>query len=517
VKNPFKKPLFTSLFLAFLIVVGLSGFFIAKTILDNSTGFELDIISVEENTTKGNPVKIVAEVFIGKRGDVLIENIQFGIFSEEYDFNTTTIQEINQTKSGKASYNITVFLHPLLNSSEGFYALNVGEYNLYSVNISFGEQLPTVFKKTNFDFSITNPGKEEKATNGDFRNESAGWEINKLDSTLITDIETSSPLDGSSFHISNIDNITVTNSTWVSISQDMNLTNTHFVSFEILLDKPGVLGVNLTINDIPQTMSLILTESSSTDQLIYFEHTEGIANVTLQIIFTEITEYSNVYLDNISAVSYEHRVFIVALNDNWEVMDDKIIRKSPIIGITNASLYFEKDLGIKLMPILELNWHPPTTEYPDVYDYSKQITGDLLSLDGGWDVMSGRSSSNNGFDFLSCFSNQTSDHFGFAFLESNIAFHFARSRELENYIEDYFPNGFSIPEEWVENIIQHEISHDFGALDRDRAIYPPSIMSKPYSAEQALADLAISKLWSQVNNWLLDDILLMLANREMFD
>lgn len=512
-KNPFKKPLFTSLFLAFLIVVGLSGFFIAKTILDNSTGFELNIISVEESTTKGDPVKIVAEVFIGKRGDVLIENIQFGIFSEEYDFNTTTIQEINQIKSGKASYNITVFLHPLLNSSEGFYALNVGDYNLYSAKVSFGEQLPTVFKKINLDFSITNPEKEEKTTNGDFRNESAGWEINKLDSTLIADIETSSPLDGSSFHISNIDNITVTNSTWVSISQDMNLTNTHFVSFEILLDKPGVLGVNLTINNILQTMSLVLTESSSTDQLIYFEHTEGIANVTLQIIFTEVTEYSDVYLDNISVISYEHRVFIVTLNDNWEYRNDEVFRKNPMVYIRNASTYFEKDLGIKLIPILELIWQPATTEYPGVFDYAKQFAGETLDLGGDWEVFYGRSLSNNGFDFLSCFSNQTSDHYGFAFLNSNIAFHFAQSRELENYLGF----SFSMPDEWAENIFQHEISHDFGALDRDRAIYAPSVMSKPYTVEQALADLAISKLWSQVNNWLLDDILLMLANREMFD
>ncbi|MCK4896218.1 MAG: hypothetical protein KAS47_05375, partial [Candidatus Heimdallarchaeota archaeon] len=330
-KNPFKKPLFTSIFIALLIVVGLSGFFITKTILDSTADFELNIVSVEESTIKGDPVKIVFEIYIGKRGDVLIENIQFGIFSKEYNFNTTTIQEINQTRSGKASYNITVFLYPLLNSSEGFYALNVGDYNLYSANVSFGEQLPTVFEKINFDFSIINPEKKEKATNGDFSNESAGWEINKLDSTLILDIEPSSPLNGSSFHISNGDNITATNSTWVSISQDMNLTNTHFVSFEILLDKPGILGVNLTINDTPQTMSLILTESSSTDQIIYIVHTEGIANVTLQIIFTEVTEYSNVYLDNISVISYEHRVFIVSLNDNWEYRNDEIFRKNPII------------------------------------------------------------------------------------------------------------------------------------------------------------------------------------------
>jgi hypothetical protein len=206
-------------------------------------------------------------------------------------------------------------------------------------------------------------------------------------------------------------------------------------------------------------------------------------------------------------------VFVVALNDNWEVLEDEIARENPLGGIINASFYFERDLGIKLIPLLELEWLPPATDYPDVYDYAKQITGELLNLDSNWEVMDGRSINNNGFDFLSCFSNQTSDHYGFAFLESNIAFHFARSRELENYLGF----DFSIPEEWVENIIQHEISHDFGALDRDRDLFPPSIMSKPYTVDQALADLAISKLWSQVNNWLIQDILLILENRAMFD
>ncbi|MHA1345510.1 MAG: hypothetical protein ACTSO3_03870 [Candidatus Heimdallarchaeaceae archaeon] len=512
-KNPFKKPLFTSIFLAMLIVLGVSGFFIARVVLDNTADFELNVISVEGSTIKGDPVKIMTEVYIGKRGDVLIESIQFGISSEDYNFNTTTVQEINQTKSGKASYNITVFLQPLLNSSGGFYALNVGDYHLYSVSISFGEQFPTVFRKISFDFSIISSEQVEQTVNGDFSDDSDNWEINKFNTILFHDVETTSPLTGASFHVSNNDNITIVNSTWISISQSMNLTNAHFVSFELLLDNPGILGVNLTINDNPQIMNLILTESSTTDQIIYFEHIEGIANITLQIIFTEIIEYSNVYLDNVSIISYEHRVFVVSLNDNWEYRDDEIFRKNPMTYIENASLYFEKDLGIKLIPILELNWEPETTEYPAVHDYAKQIAGEQMGLEGDWEFFYGRSLNNNGFDFLSCFSNQTSDHYGFAFLNSNMAYHFAQSRELENYLGF----SFSMPDEWAENIIQHEISHDFGSLDRDRAIYAPSVMSKPHTVEQALADLAISKLWSQVNNWLLDDILLILANRAMFD
>ena len=42
-------------------------------------------------------------------------------------------------------------------------------------------------------------------------------------------------------------------------------------------------------------------------------------------------------------------------------------------------------------------------------------------------------------------------------------------------------------------------------------------MSKPSTPEQAIADFTTNLLWLQVNNWLLEDILLMLKNRAMFD
>ena len=222
---------------------------------------------------------------------------------------------------------------------------------------------------------------------------------------------------------------------------------------------------------------------------------------------------SNVFLDNLTLLSYEHRVFVVSLNDNWEIAEDVEIRKSPSIYIENASFHFEKTFGIKLIPLLELNWFPTTTAYPEVYEIGKEIAGELLNLNGEWDAIAGRSTNNNGFDHLLCFSNQTGEHYGFAFIERNIAFHFAQSDELDQYL----PGSLSIPDEWGENIIQHEVSHNFGALDRDRAIYPPSIMSKPYSASQALEDLYSNRLWSQVNNWLIQDILLILSNRMMYD
>ncbi|MHA1260467.1 MAG: hypothetical protein ACTSRO_12700 [Candidatus Heimdallarchaeaceae archaeon] len=42
-------------------------------------------------------------------------------------------------------------------------------------------------------------------------------------------------------------------------------------------------------------------------------------------------------------------------------------------------------------------------------------------------------------------------------------------------------------------------------------------MTKPTTAEQALADFTTNRLWLQLNNWLFEDIKLMIENRGMFD
>ena len=68
-KNPFKTPLFTTLFITFLVVAGLSGFFITQFVINNTVDSKLRIVSVEESVIKGDPVKIVAEIYIDKRGD----------------------------------------------------------------------------------------------------------------------------------------------------------------------------------------------------------------------------------------------------------------------------------------------------------------------------------------------------------------------------------------------------------------------------------------------------------------
>ena len=122
-----------------------------------------------------------------------------------------------------------------------------------------------------------------------------------------------------------------------------------------------------------------------------------------------------------------------------------------------------------LIPILELEWHPIDASWDVVDDDAKAAAGVMLGLEGDWDVAAGRSAYNHGFDLLTSYSNQTSEHYGFAYYKMNACFHFGQSEELGEY------SWLTIVADWAENLIQHEISHNFGAYDRDRTFFPPSV------------------------------------------
>jgi hypothetical protein len=319
-------------------------------------------------------------------------------------------------------------------------------------------------------------------------------------------------LDGNYLSVSNNALIRPSNVTWLQLTQTINITKSHFVSFDQIIEGDNSsIEISLLIDNADIEMNLTLDEHSTTNQIIYYGNKTGVVDVTIQVLFTNADLGTKIHLDNFSIVQYEHRVYIVILNDYWETMGDEIVRKNLFESIHDVSFFFEAELGIKLIPVLELEWHPNSTRMAVVDDIALDDAGRLLKLQDDWDVEYGRSPDNHGFDLLLTFSNRTSEHYGFAYYRANAAFHFAQSEELGEY------SWLTIVEDWAENLIQHEISHNFGAYDRDRSIYPPSVMSKPSTPEQALADFTTNLLWLQVNNWLIEDILLMLEYKSMFD
>ncbi|MHA1303144.1 MAG: hypothetical protein ACTSPI_05515 [Candidatus Heimdallarchaeaceae archaeon] len=270
-------------------------------------------------------------------------------------------------------------------------------------------------------------------------------------------------------------------------------------------------------------MNVSLYESEINNYKIFFGDAKGSTNVTLSIVSEEIIADLDIYIDNVSIVAYEKRVFVAVLDNNWTVHIDEIARNSSLKAVKEASKHFQKQFGIKLIPLVEVPWdlriEDSVVQLGEVHDQVLEDARKLLKLKQNWDVTGGRSIKNNGFDMLTCFTNRTGEHFGFIYGGENVAFHFAQSAFLQNALNNagYGFIQVTVLDEWAESLAQHEISHIFGAEDRNSAEYPPSVMSKALTAEQAVIDLLKGTLWLQCNNWILEDALLILTNSSKFE
>ncbi len=513
-KNSLRKTI--SILLISITVGGFAtaSYFLSKFLIErnNVNKVQLVAISLPETIIKGESLESVIQLEISGRKGIFIQRVEFEIYSVAYDLNGSIQCEINKTTEHTGSYNLTVLINPFLNTTTGYFALNVGEYTLNSFRIIFEKKIPVIQEELASIFQVINPTSKELLENGNFQDDLVGWNLLKKDNNLTNEIIVQDSLNGKSFFVYNNQNISSENSTWISISQTINSTNSRFLSFSQYLEGDNFsIEINLLINGIKVDMGVVLGILSEKEQLIYYGNSTSTVDITLQINFLSAEIGTKLYLDDISIAKYEHRVFVVLLNDNWEIIGNEMGRKNLFESIAETSFFFEKYLGIKLIPILELEWYPNNTSKEVVDLIALHDAGELLNLQDDWDIVYGRSSKNHGFDLLLTFSNRTSEHYGFAYYERNAAFHFGQSEELGEY------SWISIVEDWAENLIQHEISHNFGAHDRDRLVSPPSVMSKPSTPEQAIADFTTNLLWLQVNNWLLEDILLMLKNRAMFD
>ncbi len=497
-----------------LVGTGIGGYFLIDTIINNYFSGDATIIAYgypSSSMIKGNPVNITVILVLDGTNKATIDTAEIDISSGTYSLNDTAIFDLNQ-EIVRGSNLIRISVGPLLNISKGFFALNVGAYLISSLKFTFESKIPTINEKTNFTIGVMNQRESERIENRDFDEYLNSWEVIAQDNRTATSISTHPSLENNSICFTNLETITPNNSTWLTISQTVALSQTHYISFEQIIESTNCsIDINMYINGTKTNISLSLDRFSPQNQIIYFGEGTGIAEVTLQIVFVYADNSTNVYLDNISILGYEHRVFVLLLNDNWEISGQEIARNNLTTTMEETSTIFERELGIKLIPLLELPWYPEDVGMSVIGNIAMQTAGELIGLEDSWDVEQGRSPNNNGFDLLTTFSNQTSDHFGFAYYERNAAFHFAESEELGEY------SYIGIVADWAENLVQHEIAHNFGAEDRDRTVDPPSVMSKPVTPQQVWDDFSHGRLWLQVNNWMIEDILLMLANRHMFD
>jgi hypothetical protein len=510
-----KKSILISIIFISLIGSGIGGYFLINELVMNSLEkrVKLTAVKIPEEIMKGDSLPVTLELLIGDNKEIVITSFSLGIESGTYSLNGTVNYNLLESIEGEGSHTVVLFVGPLLDTSTGYFALNGGEFRINSLNLVFEGRIPQINKILDNSFTVISGLEEEQLVNRNFQDGLDSWEMKQSDENVSVSVVQSSPLEEESLKITNLEEINSSVSSWIAISQTLNLTQTHFISFQqSIISTNCSFEVYLYTDGIKVNMSLILDETSATDQLIHYGYADGFSNITLQIVFAYADNATEFYLDNLSILQYVHRVFVVVLNDNWEIIGNEIGRDSPSRAIEGASFYFVRELGYELIPIIEHEWHPPNVSMEVVDDLGLEAAGEKLSLNRSWHVAKGRSDLNHGFDLLTGFSNRTSEHFGFAYYTYNVAFHFAQSKELG---EEY--SWVTIVNDFADNLVQHEISHNFGAHDRDRTYWPPSVMSKPSTPEQVYEDVLGNKLWLIVNNWLIEDIVLMLEHRKMFD
>lgn len=473
-------------------------------------------ISVPEKSLKGENVTIEVQ-FTTKRSIIVeIITVSFTVISLEYDYSVNFEVRLNKHIE-RAADAISFSIPPVLDTNEGTFALNTGNYILkdFLVITSAGRLL----SNTSRTFKINDRLEEEQLRNTGFEEETKSWDIKTLDNRIKNTIVPNG-IEKNSFQIKILEKIHSWNTTHVELTQNINLTETHFISFQQEVTKAKV-DFDLIIDERDTYDCVRVTEYSEREQFLFFGNETEIKNITLRVKIIEGEIGGEILLDNLSIKSYEYKVFLVILDNNWRYDSQaNITRESITETIKEVSIRFRDFYGVSLIPLIEKKWvvtHNEIREISDAYQTGINDAGKILKLKGPWEGKEGKSRNNNGFDMLVCFSNFSASHFGFV-KKRNVAFHFAQSEYLQEAINEAGLGWIQvkIKEDWADNLAQHEISHIFGALDRDRRYFPPSVMTKSLTPEDVINDLMRKELWLQIDNWLIQDARIIITSRAMF-
>jgi hypothetical protein len=160
-----------------LIVVSLGGittstYFLSKYIIRQNylDKVQLVSISIPEIVTKGDNLEIILQLEIEGRKGVFINSVEFEISSLNYGLNGSVKYYINKITEHTGDYNLTIHIKPLLNSTDGYFAMNVGEYQIESMKLILDERIPIIERELNYNFNVINPTDFETLQNGDFQN-----------------------------------------------------------------------------------------------------------------------------------------------------------------------------------------------------------------------------------------------------------------------------------------------------------------------------------------------------------
>jgi len=495
----------------------------------------IQIVKVEEIFIKKEYIKgenVTLKVQMNKKIEEIseIDYCLVGIKSENYSYEgvfKANIEKIEIDNLKTKRTNITVSLKPLIKNENGYYALNVGNYEIESIELKIGRKI--IKQRVNANFVIKHGEEEERIKNGKFEQEGDYWIIEYNEEKFTLNFKENEYTEGKALILRKNEEKTETNQTSIlNMTQKIKLKDIHYIEMDVKIvsENESKVKLSMKINNKERKHVEEIDEKSIMHQKIIFgeiEEENEEANITIEIKTTEeIKKDFEIIIDNVSIRAYEKKIFIAILDNNWKIAQEEVIRNETKVAVERASKYFEKNMGIKLIPLVRVEWKLESenkiVSLDEMHEKAIKDAEKLLGLKQEWVVEKGRSEKNNGFDMLNAFTNKTGEHFGFIFGEENAAFHFAQSNYLQKALNEAGMGYIQVTviDEWAENLVQHEVSHIFGAKDRDSREYEPSVMTKQLTTEEVIKAFIEGKMWLQCNNWLIEDMKIMIENLELF-
>ena len=268
------------------------------------------------------------------------------------------------------------------------------------------------------------------------------------------------------------------------------------ISIETQLDLSGVLELDVLSSFL--NISLFIDGSPNGS---YFGSIEfpivsyiGIHNISLGFF---LVANSTVSIE-LSMLTKSITIMTVVIDDQWSSTFP-----TPEYFLNQVNSRFKRYFNITfaISATIPVIWDGGTDLF-ELVSYAKEQFNEQLGLN--WKEDRVYHQSNYGLNMMLIMTNKTMDHYGIVLGDGGGPFNIA-----VNAGGSIFAGGQRLSASWGDNLLQHEISHVFGALDRYSSSDSPSVMTKASNATEVLADILNNRLWLTLTNWLYKDLLLM--------
>ncbi|MCY3410326.1 MAG: hypothetical protein INQ03_01705 [Candidatus Heimdallarchaeota archaeon] len=413
--------------------------------------------------------KIPISIAITVEGSmVLLRNISFQISIDDRVAYQTLI--INQTiNSGDMLFEFE--LDPYFNQN-GFIALNYGEYLLDKYSLYYVQSNEDMILSGNLNNHINIihwPIVDQTKT--------VEWSIGSPENVELLDRS------NKTFRISTTESHTI-------VSLGANLQTTGYTSIEFSINSTG----NSTVQMGFETLEII-TGNGALNIGNRFGHQQ--LSISAELYQGDILEIS------LQMLTQHNPIFVVNANNYWHGRAvDLLTFERPNYYLKQVSNRYLTTFNISFIEVAEVIFTTSKgTDLFELIDDANNAIGTQLKLNGStWNIGTGPHPGNYGADIELVYTNKTMDHLGIVIGQYGEAFNIAVNARGSN-----FEGNFRITSNFADNLIQHEMSHIFGAPDRWTSDDAPSIMSKS-KPEDAYFDIAFGEFWLMRTNWLEIDI-----------